>query len=176
MPLPLFVAHLFSIPVPHSVLFGDGGESRPVSSDGQYLLGDPRMPPTAVSTWPAWANALRNACLALFLWSTYSVLDLGYWPGPGSWVYVAFGEDGKVIPRRISTRFIMVKHGFEMCRFIIYSQKGVQIPFTVRGRGTKKEVIERVYQHLIDGEGGLQRLNTYFLRNEVPPEVFFTFV
>lgn len=133
--IPLFILSLLGIPVPYERIFG---HELPEGKFGKELEGDPKMPPTSNPKWPAWLNVIRNAVLAMFWWRTYSVLDTF---GPISdGVYMMYG-DGNVMPRKILTRFVIVKHGFEARRFIIVDADGHSVGYAVIGRGTKAEVV-----------------------------------
>lgn len=143
--MPFFILWLFNIPTPFSRMFSC---DFPEGEFGQVLEGDPAVPPTVVETWPAWANAIRNAFLATFVWKTYSVIDLGH--SHSGEVYLVFG-DGAVMPRRIPTRFIIVKHGREACRFIVANALGFEVKYSVVGRGDQCAAIDAVY-HQLRGE------------------------
>ncbi len=135
----LIFSRLLGVPVPARMVFG---VELPEGEFGKMLEGDPSMPPTTIPTWPAWANAFRNAFLAAFVWREYSALDLGNLCPPGG-VYLVFG-DGKVLPNQNFTRFIMVKHGREACRFIAVDAMGHEITFNVVGRGDEPRVLDTV--------------------------------
>lgn len=132
----LIFARLFGVPVSARAVFG---ADLPEGEFGQVLEGDPSVPPTTIPTWPAWANAIRNAILAAFVWREYSVLKLdGLCPSEG--VYLVYGT--KAMPYQIQSRYIAVRHGREACRFAICDATGVEVPFTVVGRGGETAILK----------------------------------
>lgn len=137
--IPLFVYRVIPIPVPFQVAFPDRNFADE-SMYGKTLVGDETMPPTAIASWPAFANAIRNAVLAVFWWKTYSVLDMGAWPSKDG-AFLVFGA-GHVILRKITTRFVAVKHGREACLFAIVNHRGERVRFRVIARGTRRQAIE----------------------------------
>ena len=131
--IPLFVLALLGIPVPYKRIFGS---ELPEGEFGKMLEGDSEMPPTFISGRWAFLNPIRNAILAMFWWRTYSVLDTF---GPNSGGAYMMYADGNVMPRKIYTRFVIVKHGREACRFIIVDARGLRVGYEVVGRGSKAQ-------------------------------------
>lgn len=129
---------VFNFPVTFAYLFPRQAE--PV---GQRLIGDHEMPATRIPTWPSFANAIRNAVLATFVWRTYSLLKVRRFD-PSVPYHLAFGSEGAwmVMPRVLTATYIAVKHGHEDCGFATIGVVGNDISYTVLARGDRGAILQ----------------------------------
>jgi len=158
--IPLFLCRLFGIPVSYGRLFP--GPWKWCDHRGIVLDGDPGMPPTTLWFLPGFFNKAWNGILALFVWRTYTIFQVGNVFGH---YHVAFRSDfgrsyspevaGKwsVMPQQVKTRYVAVKNGKEPCEFAIFNAEVAGQPqgFNVMVCGTKAE-IEAALQAILKDE------------------------
>lgn len=167
--LPLFLCVLIGLPVPHRRIFPQYQISACPGKGSKILDGASDMPPTFVPWLPKLAAELWNAVLAKFVWKEYSLLELKRRDLPSYRVMYGNGRE-TVMPKRIKTRFVAVRHGREACRFALLNSIGDGEDFTVVARGSEDAIHKAIARELLDEGMSPYELNALSTKN------FVTFV